>query len=322
MDNGTNLGKIFTTEPMAMRALAAELRFAPTVTQQVFESVFQIRIGSLNRISCEVSKRENLDIVIEFERATIGIEGKIGHEVTLGQLEREWNHVDHLMVLVKEPEDVMIQDSSVPYQVISWDQLLEHYPTSRITAADINSVNDRSRIARRVLNALDVAEILPTTWTYNVRPGGSGYPGIEAYSPILDSGRQMIVQIEADRQNPSGSYLGNVGISVKPSDFSLDEPEAEPLWISLIKQMAPNLEATLAGTPAQISCGAGRGAKGFSKRKIELAKRFHLDLHRATGYTDSYIGVRTLKVGPDKLPELVKALLPAAVKIFEDELAN
>ena len=311
--------RIFTTEPLAMRALAAELRFHADVAESVFSELVQADLGRLQSVRCEDGRRGNLDVVLIFANGEVGVEGKIGHAVTSEQLHRENATVDYLVVLVKDAADVGSGHGIEGLVITTWKDMLSHFPASRITLADIDAVNDATRIARRSLNGL-VVPPLPADWGEVERSStGSGYPSLVFRSPELPGGRNIVVQVEADRGSMPERFLANVGISVFPADFAEEGDSStmpEPAWITYVRALGTALEKGAAGTSAAISRNAGRGTSGNAAVKIQQAKKFGLPLHYATGYTDSYVGVRTGKVGPEMLQDLLEILTPLVVDAY------
>ena len=80
---------IYTTEPMATRALAAEIRHDHSQFVQMLEQRSGTRpFGTLSDIRCETDKR--LDVVMDFvdggDTHRVGIEAKFDHELTREQI--------------------------------------------------------------------------------------------------------------------------------------------------------------------------------------------------------------------------------------------
>ncbi|MFY0408708.1 hypothetical protein [Solicola sp. PLA-1-18] len=315
-DAPVGAGSIFTTEPLAMRALAAELRHDSARTRRVLQDLTGLVLPALTAVGCEMSRRENLDVVLEFGHVSVGIEGKIAHEVTVGQLTREARTVDHLLVLVKSQDDVPAEALTVTTTVVTWHDLLSRLPESRISVADIEAVNDTKRIARRALAVLDLGQP-PAGWTKDDQAGLGGYPSLTLSSPPLDDGRQLTVQVEAARSDVGKKYVANVGISVTAADFAAPSSNITdaPTWIGYARAIGAFLEGRLKGTAAAISTEPGRGGSELSDIKMSQARQHDLPLKYATGYTGSYLGVRTGRVEVEVLGDMVAVLIPAVVEL-------
>lgn len=318
------LGIIYTTEPIAMRGLASELRHNRSITENICSELVGAELGHLQMIRCEDSKSEQLDLVLLFQNGTVGIEGKIGHVVTSEQLDREKSAVDHLIVLVKEEADVAPAQRKTGVVVATWGSVLSRFPESRLTLADINAVNDEARIARRGLAQLNLPT-LPDGWG-EIKQGQtqSGFPDLVFRSPILPGERHIVVQIEADRGSVSKQFLANIGISVTADDFVEDQEETagQPAWIRYAKVLGKSVEEMAAGTIAEVSQNSGVGRSALAAVKVRQAKSFGLPLHYATGYVTSYIGVRTKRVGPEALQILIDTLTPIVIAAYEDLLLD
>ena len=93
---------LYTSEPQLTRALAAEFRHDPKVTERYFSSLLGVELGEFTDVGCE---KDHVDILLEFEHKTIAIEAKIDHEISEDQLERESEVADYVMLLVLDVDD-------------------------------------------------------------------------------------------------------------------------------------------------------------------------------------------------------------------------
>lgn len=312
-------GKLFTTEPELNRSLAAEMRFDPTATQSLIRDVSGITdTGLLKSVTCERSDHANVDILLTFEQATIGLECKIGHQLSPAQWEAELKTVDYLIAIVKEASDVPEEAVSAGVFVCTWSSALSVFRNPRLEIDDANSLNDEKRIARRQLASLELKDSVPSDWRYEAKDGDSGYPSVIITSNFLDPDCRRWIVIQFERSRSGDGYIANAGISVHPEDFS---PSAtEPEWIQLARILGRKIEDHLAQSAFPISTTSGShkrkndGSPSLSTHKILAARKFDLPLHYATGYTNSYIGVRSNSFMREDLEAVGKLFLTAAQK--------
>lgn len=312
-------GIIFTSEPQAMRAVAAEFRANPKITEKMLSQVTGRTLGSLQSVRCEASDHENLDVLLVFDNGVVGIEGKIGHLVTEEQLVRERATVDALLLLCKERIDVERELLQHVTAVVTWEDILNEFPNSRITVKDIDMVEDANRRTRNLFRGLDLELIFSEFegWEYRLTQGNTGFPSIDIYGPdfIGSDGttRYFVAQIEPERSGSERKFASTIGVRVYSDEFDINV-ETEPEWVGILKKLGPVWEDALVATLAPISQHRSGGSSQTAVRKKELAEKFGLPSKYAKGYTDSYLGVKTSKVNKENLSELVKVTIAALKK--------
>lgn len=310
---------IYTTEPMATRALAAEIRHDAHRFLRLLENRSGAKsFGVLQSVACEAE--EQIDVKLEFERADavpyrVGIEAKFDHALTRDQIERELSVMDRLFVLVVNSEAVpqWLTNDYPDVPVISWKETLDCFADSRITFQDLASIRIVKSVVERHFNTLDLTAGLEG-WGIRVERGGSGMPSIVFESPALPDGRTLRGHIQmAGRGMPETledvRFDSLIGISV-PEDtenyFDPSQSEAVPGWIGHLLTLQSQV---LAGEEDRllVSRDAPRASKrALGRWKLPLAKKY-LGEHAylAKGYTDGWaLGLRTKKVGLEQLDEL------------------
>lgn len=326
-------GYIFTTEPIAMRAFAAELRHDLAATGRLIADVLKEDLGTPEYIQCEA--REGIDVLVGFPgHVEVGIEGKIDHSVTAIQIARERAAVSgRLILLVKERQDVIEAQSTLGTTlfVVTWEEALSYFRDSRISLEDVEAVNDEKRIARRALGAVDTSQV-PDEWDLVRKDGEGGWPSITAKGPYLPGGRRLILQIEMvrpkneekepgkEKSAKRRQYAGTIGITVlqdefDPFDVNTAGPD-RPEWIVYLDRLGGFLKKRLATTDAVFSTAAGRAGKSeLGASKVAQAIHFGLPLSYAKGYVGDYLGVRTQSVAADGLGPLAVSVLNSAVEL-------
>lgn len=191
---------------------------------------------------------------------------------------------------------------------------------SDVTGTAAPTSSDAKAAARTLLAELNLPDPpggwRDKGWLAYDRDGGSGYPSVILRGADLPGKRHLVVQIETDRAAPGERFLANVGISVTESDFAARK-RSIPVWTTYARTIGEFLEPRLLGSKAEISRNSarGRGPDTPATRKIGYARAAGLPLHYATGYTDSYVGVKTGKVRAEDLQALVTALLPSVYEL-------
>lgn len=315
-------GKLFTTEPYLNRALAAEMRFDPDATQRFVKDVLpaKTKTGKLESVTCERSDHGKVDVLLEFAKLTVGVECKVDHGLSEAQWEAELATVDYLVVVAKAKADVpesAVKSGALRY---TWKKLLRWFTDPRLSTDDVNQLTDLKRVGRRQLNALDVEALVPDSWSVEVAEGG-GYPAVNVESPPLASwsGRVVVVQTQIERGGDQ--YVVNFGLSVGPDDFVTSK--TEPEWIAGVRWLCMEVEKELGEEASLLSPNPGTGRKSKdgsptpSSIKIQLARKFELPLRFAQGYTDYYVGTRTVRVSASDLPATVETVLAAVVRVVE-----
>ncbi|MCQ1948210.1 MULTISPECIES: hypothetical protein [unclassified Arthrobacter] len=316
---------IYTSEPMATRALAAEIRQAP----EKFIDLLARRCGivGLNRfqgVRCEASAR--LDLELEFaipESFIVGIEAKFDHELTRDQVDRQLRVADHLVVLLLGEEAAPSWLVSLDrVHVLTWAEALACFVDSRLTVEDIASMPVPKSTVESCFRAQHLDQRLPEGWRVDVRRGGGGMPAVEIESPILPNGRTLRGQIQvAGRGMPQpGKPIlveYSIGVSVPATAQEYPDPELphpEPGWVEPLRAL--NREV-LCGEEQRLLVSTrmpGKGNSEFGKRKIPLAKKYlHDTLWLAKGYTDGWaLGIKSVNRPLGELDEIASA----TVEIF------
>lgn len=324
-----NSSPIYTTEPMVTRALAAEVRHNPDELQSLLESRSdRAPFGVLQRVRCEGTAR--IDVVLEFEQAdgtslSVGLEAKFDHELSRDQIREEAAAVQQLFVVVRDIDGVprWLAEEFPTVPVVTWKDLLECFPESRITADDLGSIRTPKvsiethfhRLHRRLEEQME-------GWTVDPRRNGSGNPSIVFESPELPNGRTLRGQIQvAGRGMPDRAedlrLESHIGVSVDHDESDFFDPELSPVvpvWIESLKTLQREV---LNGHEERflISRRApGNSSRAFGQFKKSLAVT-HLeeDAHLAKGYVDWAIGPKTASVPLERLDELTAI----TVEVFE-----
>lgn len=133
---------IFTTEPLATRALAAEIRHEPRrFVEKVAELGGPTLPGTVVDVSAEKSA-EKIDVAVTFGEPTfvLGIEAKFDHELTEDQVRRELSVAHHLVVLLLDRSHAPIWLADEPrVTVMTWDEALDCFEGSRLTLEEVRA---------------------------------------------------------------------------------------------------------------------------------------------------------------------------------------
>jgi hypothetical protein len=326
---------IFTTEPMATRALAAEIRHHHGDLVRLLEERRGVpSFGNLVGVSCEAA--EHIDVELEFdagdgETCLVGIEAKFDHELTREQIRREAAAMDHLFVLVAHVGAVpaWLAADFPNVGVITWAETLRCFPDSRIALQDIASIRLLKVAVEARLTALRFDGL--EEWSIRTARGGSGMPSLIFQSPMLADARTIRGQLEvAGRRMPDRTedvrFTSHFGISVPEDAQNYFDPESSdvvPEWIEHLRVLQREV---LSGEEDRyrISTRApGVSARELGRWKTALAVK-HLgdDVHLAKGYTDGWaIGPKTHAVPIGELDELAGITAEVFRRWFEAERA-
>src|SRR5699024_6986879 len=149
-------GKLFTTEPELNRALASEMRFDPTATQTLMRDIIGITgAGPFESVTCERADHANLDILVTFEKAKVGVECRLGHQLSQAQWEAQLGAVDRLIAIVKDTCDVPEEAVSAGVLVCTWSRAPSVLRNSRVGIDDGSS--SRSNAAGAVMGTLQMS---------------------------------------------------------------------------------------------------------------------------------------------------------------------
>lgn len=312
------LSPIYTTEPMATRALAAEIRHdAHHLLTLLRQRSRTEDFGTLQRVRCEAI--EQVDVLLEFERdgepRLVGIEAKFNHELSRDQIAREASALDRLFVLVPDFDAVpeWLYDEFPDVAVIGWEETLACFFDPRITLQDLAAIKIPKVAIEAQLNALSFDGRL-IGWRIETERNGNGNPSIVFESPGLPDGRTLRGQIQVvgrgvPDQVADVRFESHIGIAVPEDEASYFDPaqsDVAPAWIENLKTLQRDV---LAGEEDRLLIS--RRAPGGSRRalgrwKKPLAQK-HLGEHAylAKGYTDGWaIGPKTENVPLERLDEL------------------
>lgn len=312
---------------MVTRALAAEIRHHPDDLQVSLESLSGRRpFGRLQRVRCEATAR--IDVLLEFEQTdgaffSVGLEAKFDHELTRAQIRRESESVSQLFVVVRDVDSVprWLPDEFPNVSVISWSDVLQCFPDSRVTTDDLNSIRTPKTAVEARLNRLKFKGKLKG-WSVETRRNGSGNPSIVFESPTLPDGRTLRGQIQVTgRGMPQHiedvRLESHMGISVDENEANYFNPKLSPVVPAWIHSLQKLQREVLDGHEGRLLIS--RRPPGTSKRalgrwKKRLAEE-HLkkNAHLAKGYVDWAIGPKTAPVPLERLDELAAI----TVEVFE-----
>lgn len=324
---------IYRTEPMATRALGAEIRHDHERFVQLLERVSGKQLGSFEKVECEVPHKDvetewgtvRLDVQLTFDSGLVGIEAKLDHELTERQVDAQLEALGDTGVLfVLVPRKESLARSVIEHErvsVIDWDEVLACFDAPRLVKDDIEGEGRllKTTVEAR-LHGLELGARMPG-WKVRVQRGDGGMPSIVFERPLHDGkyakwirgqiqvpGRGMPPYLE-DTQ-----FEGFVGISVHHLDED-DFPDPEgteqaPTWVRALEVLDDQVLSKNPGRIAVSRGSAGNGRKGLGKHKLPLAKR-HLSgrTHLARGYTDWSIGPKTELTAIDDLDALVETML-------------
>ncbi len=313
------MSPIYTTEPMATRALAAEIRHADHEITALLEQRFNLEQGTLNAlidVQCEAI--EKIDVLLIYEgkggRRHVGLEAKFDHQITVEQLNREAGEVDFLALLVIEVDDA-VKHARLVDGIVTWNEVIDCFADSRLTIADVESMPlTKVRVERLLRQQGRPHERFPEGWDVSIRRGGSGIPAIEVKSPPLPDGRQIRgqIQVTGRRMPPTldETYFEyHIGIQVNDADADLPaaaEVDDEPEWVPHLRTLERVL-VDMGGESLRLSkhpASSGTSVRG--KNKLPLVEKFlEGKSWLAKGYTDGWaLGIRSTKTPAGELSEL------------------
>lgn len=315
---------IYSTEPMATRALAAEIRHDPDAFVGLLARATGVEaLAGLRSVRCEATAR--LDLELHLARptpTTVGIEAKFDHEITQRQLRTQLAVVDHLVLLVPDPAAVPAWARELPrVGVLSWADALSAFHEPRLTPADIASMPLSKSVVEARLAGLAFDERMPG-WSVEIRRSGSGMPSIVVESDELPNGRTLRGQIQVvGRGMPKPGepifveYSIGVAVPATPEEYpDPDAPHVEPGWIAALRALR---DEVLAGELDRLLVSTrrpGNGSTVLGRRKLPLAERYlDDDAWLAKGYTDGWaLGPKSLKQPLGQL----ELIADAAAEIF------
>jgi hypothetical protein len=338
---------VYTTETMANRALAAEIRHDSVPFTALLEETLDLRHGGLGEfVSVRCEGLGDIDLLLTFavgDRLTIvGLESKFDHELTAEQVDKELRALEehgggHLVVVLPEVTDA---PEFPDLHVLAWADVLGSFRDSRITQADIDAMPLTKRRVERMLTHVDLGRHLDDPeWQVYVRRNGNGNPSIEFHSPDLPSGREIRGQIQvAGRGMPADAddlrLEYSVGIEIRTAtehgDFPDDGGATAPVWARHLATLRRAVltddrlvELTVSTHPApRRSTDARNKAPNAPRDNKMVVAQQHLDDERwlVKGYTDGAGWALGVKSTPHRLDEL-ETLCVTTARILNEWLA-
>lgn len=317
---------VYTSEPMATRALGAELRHYSPAFIALVEERLDLEPGALGAVvgvQCEAKAR--MDVLLTLAGATapaavpsepllLGVEAKFDHALTAEQLDAEQAVAPYLVLLVVDEQDAV--DHLAPGRcVVTWAEAISCFPGSRLTIEDISSIPVTKMRVERLMRAEAKGLIgFGDDWSVEVLRGGSGMPSITMRSPELPDGRQLRGQIQVcGRGMPERfedlTFEYHVGIGVDYSDSDFPDPltaTEAPGWVEHLR----TLESVIGGEDGQLTLRisgrrAANGGGDLGARKLALVEKFLDDkAWLAKGYTDWALGVKSTPTPAAQLRDL------------------
>jgi len=310
---------IYTTETMATRALAAEIRHDPgSFTTWAAErlTVAANTLGRVTNVRCEAE--ENIDVVVTYDSGTrVGIEAKFDHVVTDGQLTRESREVTHLVLLVLDRADAHGHEDEVD-AVATWDELLARFTATRLSQDDIDRIPATKKKVERRMQALDLESRLPEGWTANIIRGDGGMSSIVVDGPTPQGGRRLCGQIQVsgrDSKRPIDQitleYHVGVNVRLRDSDFP-EDPDDRPTWLDDLDVLGNVLDENASRFDVRKN-SPRNGTSKLGKRKMPIVREHLKDREwLAQGYCDWSLGTKSVLRPLEEL----EALADEAVELF------
>lgn len=322
---------IYTTETMANRALAAEIRQDPPAFTKLLEKTLDLSIGSLGKFaSVRCEGIGDIDLILTFadgDHSTIvGIESKFDHELTKEQVDKELRALEehgggHLVVVLPEATDA---PEFPDLHVLAWADVLASFRESRLTQADVDAMPLTKRRVERLLTGASFRRYLTDPrWLVEVNRTGKGNPSIEFQSPKLASKRKIRGQIQVIGQGmPTDpdrlrlEYSLGIQIHTDPDegDFPADGGTTTPVWAQHLATLRKEVltddrlaDLSVSRYPATQRSETERKASPNPPRDNKLAvAREHLHNERwlVKGYTDGDGWALGVKSTPHRLDEL------------------
>ena len=319
---------IFTTEPLATRALAAEIRhnhahFVEALAAHVGED----RLGRFADVRAEYGEQK-IDIAVVFTEPgfVVGIEAKFDHTLTEDQVDRELTVADHLVVLLLErehaPEWLRYRERT---SLMTWEEALECFPQSRLTLAEVRAARSgKSAVEARLRQLIEPAQLrLGPDWAIDSRRGGSGMPAVNFYSPMLgDAQLRAVLQVAQRAMPPAGDPVPlrfSVGVSVKADSTSYPrDPAATPPWVDAVRRLQKDVigdrvdELHLSRRRPSSAHVSSKTINGRAHaRKLAIVDHHFEDKDRwlTTGYIDWIVGPASQRMPLEHVGRLADALI-------------
>ncbi|WP_116111961.1 hypothetical protein [Austwickia chelonae] len=308
--------RVFTSEPMATRALGAEFRHDPTAALRLLEKEMKLDEGSLAgdvEVSCEATDRIDVELRIvrsDVSAVTVGIEAKFDHAIAAHQTGESGRFDRYVLVVLDRDDASDVQDRVSA--VVTWRELLATFDGSRLTLNDVNAMPaGKVQVERRFREAL-ARRAWPDDWSVEVKRGSRGIPAVRIEGPKLPDGRTLRGQVQVhDRVVPADiddvTLDFHVGVAVFDNDDDLPQVSAgiKPAWVDYLSSLYTDV---LRQRPedhdlSQHSAKNGNSERG--KNKMPLVREYLPDTPwLAQGYVDWAFGVKsrpTRLAGVDRL---------------------
>lgn len=319
---------IFTTEPLATRALAAEIRQDPhRFVALVAELGGPVVVGSVVDVAAEKSA-EKIDVAVTFADPPfiLGVEAKFDHELTEDQVRRELSVADHLVVLLLDRSHAPLWLAGEPrVTVMTWEEALDRFTNSRLTLDEVRAARSgKATVEARLRGLVAVANSrLGDGWTFDDHRGGAGMPAINFYSPMIGNHQlRAVLQVGGRAMPEPGQPIlmrFSVGIGVHADEVSYP-PDAthKPYWVASVLRLRDNV---LRGRPDRFRLSTRRPSSGRVNdktvngrahgRKLAIVDRWFDEGDRwlTTGYINWIVGPASASVPLTDVEPLLDALL-------------
>lgn len=319
---------IYTTEPLATRALAAEIRHSSDRFIAKLEDVlgFQL-LGRFVDVQAEHGKQK-IDIALIFTDPdfVVGIEAKFDHALTEDQVNRELTVARHLIVLLLDKAHAPEWVGLKPHvSVMTWEEALACFPDSRLTLAEVRAArSSKNTVEARLGELIDPArKRLGSGWRVDGERGGSGMPAVNFYSPTVN-GRQLraVLQVAQRVMPPAGEPVPirfSVGVSVRSDyqDYPRD-PAVVPSWVTAVRRLQTEVIGDRIG---ELHLSTRRPSSAHANNetvngKAHTRKRVIVDHHftdserwLTTGYIDWIVGPASERMPLEQADTLAEALV-------------
>ena len=331
---------IYTTEPLATRALAAEIRHDHTRFVAALSLIIGDRqLGRFIDVSAEHGDQK-IDVALTFADPdyVIGIEAKFDHTLTEDQVARELSVADHLVVLLLDrshaPEWVANRDR---VSVMTWREALSCFPDSRLTLAEVQAARaGKSVVEARLRQLIDPArQRLGDGWRIDSNRGGSGMPAINFYSPEF-AGEQLraVLQVAQRAMPPAGEPVPlrfSVGISVRADNKSYPrDARATPPWVDAVRRLQTEVIGDRVGElhlstrrPSSAHVNPKTENGRAHARKLAIVDHHFADSERwlTTGYIDWIVGPASQRMPLEQVDVLAESLLTILDEWYRVEVA-
>lgn len=331
---------IFTTEPLATRALAAEIRHDHALfVAKIAAHVGEDRLGRLVDVAAEYGDQK-IDVALVFAEPefVVGIEAKFDHTLTEDQVDRELTVANHLVVLLLKREHAPEWlPSKERVTLMTWEEVLECFPHSRLTLAEVRAARSgKSAVEARLRELIKPAQQrLGSAWSIDSRRGGSGMPAINFYSPKIGDAQLRAVLQVAQRAMPAAGepvpLRFSVGVSVNADLASYPrDPTATPSWVESVRRLQRDVIGDRADElhlsrrrPSSAHVNSSTVNGRAHARKLAIVDHHFEDGDRwlTTGYIDWIVGPASQRMPLEDVDLLADALLEILEGWYRVEVA-